>query len=112
MEERIIKIGDVVLELHRKEDHDVLEIRLDKPIEPETLRDINASEHFASLLKEAKGDLLVISGRAPIWLYAYLVHEFVHLYKAIAVYDPKIGGAVVVASHTSKFSPGEVIYDG
>jgi len=112
MEERIIKIGDVVLEYKKEEFHDEIAIELREAIEPETLRDINASEHFASLLKEAKGDLLVISGRAPIWLYAYLVHEFVHLYKAIAVYDPKIGGAVVVASHTSKFSPGEVIYDG
>ena len=41
---------------------------------------------------------VVISGRAPIWLYAYLVHWY-HVTRWIGVFDPRLGGAVVVSRH-------------
>ncbi len=50
---------------------------------------------------------VVISGRAPIWLYAYLTHEL-HPTAWVACYDPRLG-AVVVATHTHLVGIGDVI---
>jgi CRISPR-associated protein Csx3 len=50
---------------------------------------------------------VVISGRAPIWLYGYLIHEL-HPTAWVACYDPRIG-AVVVATHTRLVHIGQVI---
>ncbi|MDY6782174.1 MAG: CRISPR-associated ring nuclease Crn3/Csx3 [Cyanobacteriota bacterium] len=41
---------------------------------------------------------IVIEGKGPIWLYAYLVHEC-HPAAWVGCYDPRLG-AVVVATHT------------
>ncbi|HIK55450.1 MAG TPA: CRISPR-associated protein Csx3 [Synechococcales cyanobacterium M55_K2018_004] len=49
---------------------------------------------------------VVISGRAPIWLYAYLVHEL-HPTAWVACYDPRLG-AVVVATHSRQAQIGQV----
>lgn len=50
---------------------------------------------------------VVISGRAPIWLYAHLVHEL-HPTAWVACYDPRIG-AIVVATHSRQTEVGQVI---
>lgn len=50
---------------------------------------------------------VVISGRAPIWLYAYLVHEL-HPTAWVATYDPRLG-AVVVVTHSRQVKTGQVI---
>ncbi len=50
---------------------------------------------------------IVIEGRAPIWLYGYLVHAC-HPALWVACFDPRLG-AVVVATHTHKVSVGQVI---
>lgn len=41
---------------------------------------------------------VVINGRAPVWLYAALVH-LCHPARWIATVDPRLGGAVVVVRH-------------
>jgi CRISPR-associated protein Csx3 len=41
---------------------------------------------------------IVLEGKAPIWLYGYLVHEC-HPAAWVGCYDPRLG-AVVVATHT------------
>jgi CRISPR-associated protein Csx3 len=53
--------------------------------------------------------LVVIEGRAPIWRYGLAFHRL-HGSPAgaIAVYDPRLG-AVVVASHNSSWSEGQVL---
>ena len=51
---------------------------------------------------------VVISGRAPIWLYSYFVHEL-HPTKWVACYDPRISGGVVVATHSDQASIGQII---
>jgi CRISPR-associated protein Csx3 len=53
---------------------------------------------------------VVISGRAPIWLYAYFVHEL-HPTKWIACYDPRLSGGVVVATHSHQASIGQIIVE-
>lgn len=50
---------------------------------------------------------VVIEGRAPIWLYGYLVH-LCHPALWVACYDSRLG-AVVVATHTHAVSVGQVL---
>lgn len=50
---------------------------------------------------QAGNEIVVLSGRAPIWLYGlygYLIHYY-HPSRAIAVFDPRLDGAVIVESH-------------
>lgn len=56
-----------------------------------------------------KGNLgVVLSGRAPVWCFATLVHHF-HPTKWVGTFDPRMGGAVVVESHTSSVGVGDII---
>ena len=50
---------------------------------------------------------IVIEGRAPIWLYGYLVHQC-HPAAWVGCYDPRLG-AIVVATHTHEVSVGQVV---
>ena len=50
---------------------------------------------------------VVLTGRAPIWLYGWLVHEC-HFTRWVACNDPRLG-AVVVESHTPEVRVGQVI---
>ena len=50
---------------------------------------------------------VVISGRAPIWLYTYLVHEL-HPTAWVACYDPRLG-AIVVSTHSRLTQIGQVL---
>ena len=51
---------------------------------------------------------IVISGRGPVWLFAFLAHHF-HPARWVATHDPRLGGAVVVQSHVSDTVVGDVI---
>lgn len=54
---------------------------------------------------------VVIEGKAPIWLYSYLVHAC-HATAWVACYDPRLGdggGAVVVATHNRQVAVGDVL---
>jgi len=51
---------------------------------------------------------VILSGRGPVWLYGRLVHHF-HPARWVAVFDPRLGGAVVVASHWPEVKPGRLI---
>ncbi len=46
--------------------------------------------------RETRG--LILSGKGPVWLYAYLTH-LGHAFAWLAVYDPRLAGAVVVSRH-------------
>ena len=50
---------------------------------------------------------VVLSGRAPVWLYAYLVHEC-HPTVWVACFDPRLG-AVITTTHSKLVSVGQVI---
>lgn len=53
---------------------------------------------------------VVVSGRAPIWLYAYFVHEL-HPTKWVACFDPRLSGGVVVATHSNQATIGQIIVE-
>ena len=57
----------------------------------------------------AKGNKgVVLNGRAPIWVFATLVHHF-HATQWVATNDPRLGGAVVVESHVQGVEVGDII---
>jgi CRISPR-associated protein Csx3 len=70
---------------------------------------ITPSETMPPLPNISRGSLVIIDGSAPIWRYGMALH-LLHgsPAAAIAFYDPKLG-AVVVASHSPKWSMGQVI---
>jgi CRISPR-associated protein Csx3 len=81
-----------------------LNIRLtttDGIISPEDLRGLQLPE----TIDWRQG--VVIEGRAPIWLYGYLVH-LCHPALWVACYDSRLG-AVVVATHTHAVTVGQVL---
>ena len=49
---------------------------------------------------------IVIEGKAPIWLYGYLVHEC-HPAAWVGCYDPRLG-IVVVATHSPNVAISQV----
>ena len=57
---------------------------------------------------------IVLSGRAPIWLFACLVHQ-AHIYKWVGTFDPRLevdgvkGAAVVVESHGGNWRAGDIV---
>ena len=51
---------------------------------------------------------VILNGRGPIWVYCFLTH-FYHPTRFIATYDPRLGGAVIVETHSVKYAIGSVL---
>lgn len=73
----------------------------DRLIEPQDIQELELPEGV-----DTSGGV-VISGRAPMWVYAYLTH-ILHPTAWVACYDPRLG-AVVVATHSRSCRIGQVI---
>ena len=86
--------------IEEKESFTLIEFELDGPISPEELKNLEVPK-----VDFKKG--VVISGRGPVWLYAFLVHEY-HPARWVGTFDPRLG-AVVVQSHTTEVQVGDVI---
>jgi len=87
--------------LKEKKKYTILKLKLEKGINPEILKEIDPPK-----INGKKG--VVLTGRAPIWLYCYLVHYY-HPTKFVATYDPRLGGAIIVESHSEEFNVGDII---
>jgi len=103
--EAIVKRGDNIGDeikwvVEEREAYTLVQFELPSAIEPSVLKTI-----APPAVNGKKG--VVISGRGPVWLYAYLVHHY-HPTAFIATYDPRLG-AVVVASHAPSVKEGDVI---
>lgn len=55
------------------------------------------------------GGLLKITGACSLPLAFVISHKVDHLFGAIAVFDPKLGGYVVCVSHNPAYKVGDVI---
>ena len=55
------------------------------------------------------GACVVLSGRGPTWRFGRAQHAVHGVAAAVAIHDPKLGGAVVVASHLPGLAEGEVV---
>jgi CRISPR-associated protein Csx3 len=73
----------------------------DRIISPQDL----ANLRLPAGLDPRKG--VVISGRAPVWLYVYLAHEC-HPTLWVACFDPRLG-AVVTLTHSHTLQVGQVL---
>ncbi|MCX7941985.1 MAG: CRISPR-associated ring nuclease Crn3/Csx3 [Dictyoglomaceae bacterium] len=89
-----------IFEVIEKEKCSILKIKLKEPIEPSILKRVNPP-----VINYKKG--LIISGRAPIWLYGFLIHYY-HPTPFIGIYDPRLG-VVIIQSHVSSVKVGEVM---
>ncbi|ACK41901.1 MULTISPECIES: CRISPR-associated ring nuclease Crn3/Csx3 [Dictyoglomus] len=96
----IMEVEDISLEITEKDDYTILYFKLKSNLDPSILKKISPPK-----INLRRG--LIISGRGPIWLYAYLVHYY-HPTPFIAIYDPRIG-AVVIQSHIKSINVGDVI---
>lgn len=52
---------------------------------------------------------VIISGRAPVWLFSFLTHHF-HVCQWVGTFDPRLNGAVVTLVHARNApSVGDVV---
>lgn len=82
----------------------VIEIELLRPdrlMFPQDLEHL----HVPTQLDPRQG--VILTGRAPIWLYGWLVHACHHT-RWVACYDPRLG-AVVVSTHHPEVHLGQVL---
>jgi len=79
-------------------------------VEPESQDGIYRPEELSNsdLPEITPGAGVIISGRAPIWVHAFLVHH-AHPASWVATYDPRLQGGVVVASHVPGIGLGAVV---
>lgn len=76
---------------------------------------VTSPEEAAQAVKTIEGRLpgekpLLVNGRGPVWLYGMLCHAG-HPRPAVATYDPRLAGYVVVATHKEGLELGQVIPD-
>ena len=93
--------SNISFRVSEKKEYTLIHFELNETIEPDILKNLKPPE-----IDPTKG--VILSGRGPIWLYCFLVH-FYHPTKFIATYDPRLGGAVVVESHSVKYKVGEIV---
>lgn len=58
---------------------------------------------------ELNGKLVLLNGPASLPVAVVLAHKLVHVFGAIGVFDPKLNGYVVSASHDPQFELGQLI---
>lgn len=99
-------INDIVIKTARVGDKNLVHVELKQRfINPHLLKDLEA--RLPPIADQSK--ILVIEGLMPVWLASYLVDEYVHKSTAAAIYDPRLNGAVVFATHRKDVSVGSVI---
>ncbi len=96
----------IIWKTELREDFSFIEFELPSDlIEPGALQHIGLPREVAT--RRNLG--LVISGRGPVWLYAYLVH-LAHPFAWVATFDPRLNGGVVVMNHiVGGPTPGSVV---
>ena len=79
----------------------VVVFKLKRPIAPNEAKDAAdlLRAYIAEFAKPKETEVVVLSGRGPIWFYGLVQHLVQHTVGALAYFDPKVGGAVIVASH-------------
>lgn len=93
-----------VFYLLEKDDHKLLYFEIPGP------EGITSPPLFAESVQNlelASDKGLVISGKGPIWGYGMILHK-AHATPWVAFADPRLQGAVVVESHDTAYSPGDI----
>ena len=88
----------------------VIGFKLAGPISPAQLYIIdNVTRHIGNSVDTSRP--VIVGGRGPLWLYALLVHNL-HYVPEVAVYDPRLGGGVIVSSYDESRLGKVVTLDG
>jgi len=98
--------GEVSARLVESPDVQLLHVEVvgDKFAEPRVLERLEREE------LKVKGDKpVILEGAMPVWLATYYALKLVHKAKALLVYDPRLVGAVVVATHSPEYKVGDVV---
>lgn len=100
-----IQTEQVTLWTEKKQDYQILTVKLNsESITSHCLKDLKQHD-LLSILDTTKG--VIINGKMPIWLAAFLTHEC-HATVWVAMNDPRLG-AIVVESHNPNCKVGDVI---
>jgi CRISPR-associated protein Csx3 len=83
----------------------LIHFKIKQELVPNDLQNINPPDPIKNKFSH-KG--VILSGRGPIWFYGFLIH-FYHPTKFIAIYDPRLNGAVVIESHTLEYKLGDLV---
>ena len=92
---KYIKIMGIDWKINEKENFTVLEFKIegDGILDPADLKEIKPPA-----LKMHKG--LILSGRGPVWLYAFLTH-WAHPFAWVGIYDAHLSKAIVIERHVT-----------
>jgi len=63
---------------------------------------------IAKKLPSGGKEVVVISGRLPVWAFCTIAHYF-HPRPAIATFEPRLLKGVIIASHTDAYNIGDLI---
>lgn len=74
---------------------------------------VTSPDEFVSALSTVEGKIpgnvpVLINGRGPIWGYGMLIHA-AHPTPAVATYDPRMLGYVIVETHDESFKLGDMV---
>ncbi len=96
------------IELIKSQKWDLLSIGFGKPADNnEIVKD--ATDILEGLKITAGGELIKINGPASLPVAVVIAHAMAHRYKAVAVYDPKMGKYIVCIAHGGQYKIGDVI---
>jgi CRISPR-associated protein Csx3 len=92
---------EIIFNVKEEDEYSILSFEIDGVISPGDLIILTPPK-----VNGTKG--VILSGRGPIWLYCFLTH-FYHPTKFIATHDPRLGGAVIVETHSTAYVIGSVL---
>lgn len=91
----------IELTAETQKDFTIININIDGVATPEMLKNISIPD-----ISPNQG--VILSGRAPVWLFCFLCHHF-HPFQWVATHDPRLNGAVVVQTHYPDVSIGQIV---
>ena len=70
---------------------------------------VDAVSGFKAIAPQLHGKVVAINGAASLIAAIAIAHEVAHITKAVAAFDPKLGGYVVAVSHDPNYKVGQLI---
>jgi len=81
----------------------IFEFELKGSVNPDEVSNIEKQ------LPDLDGEILIITGKGPAWLYCLIMRKYLYRFAIIAVYDPDLQTAIIVNSHLRYFKLGDLI---
>lgn len=90
---------------------DVLRVGFGEPAHnTQIVRDVESRiDELVQSSELTGGPLVKINGPASLPVMVVLAHRLTHLFGAVAVFDPKLGGYVVSATHNPDYKVGDLV---